>query len=305
MRLVVEVGFLAPQFVQPEDGLTGAIATTADEGNSCLIHRDSEPSTELAQSVHRFSTLLPKLAGHRTDNNSLSTVDNALILIVEDEPQIADILAAYFAREGYRTVTAGDGDLALQHHQMLSPDLVVLDVKLPRRDGFEVLAALRARGSTPVIMASAMGEDLDKLSALRIGADDYVVKPFNPVELVARAKAVLRRTQGGGTAAALLRVAGLTVDMNAHSASLQAGDGPARALNLTLTEFRMLTFMARSPNKAFSRAELLDACLPPDGEAIERTVDSHVSKLRKKLDAAGGHDWLDGVRGVGYRLRAT
>ena len=270
-----------------------------------MIHRDSEPSTELAQSVHRFSTLLPKLAGHRTDNNSLSTVDNALILIVEDEPQIADILAAYFAREGYRTVTAGDGDLALQHHQMLSPDLVVLDVKLPRRDGFDVLAALRARGSTPVIMASAMGEDLDKLSALRIGADDYVVKPFNPVEVVARAKAVLRRTQGGGTAAALLRVAGLTVDMNAHSASLQAGDGPAQALNLTLTEFRMLSFMARSPNKAFSRAELLDACLPPDGEAIERTVDSHVSKLRKKLEAAGGHDWLDGVRGVGYRLRAT
>lgn len=234
-----------------------------------------------------------------------SAVDNALILIVEDEPQIADILVAYFAREGFRTVTAGDGDLALQHHQMLSPDLVVLDVKLPRRDGFEVLAALRARGTTPVIMASAMGEDLDKLSALRIGADDYVVKPFNPVEVVARAKAVLRRTQGGGTAEALLRVAGLTLDVSAHSASLQTGDGPAQALNLTLTEFRLLSFMARRPHKAFSRAELLDACLPPEGEAIERTVDSHVSKLRKKFEAAGGHDWLDGVRGVGYRLRAT
>jgi two-component system response regulator AdeR len=232
-------------------------------------------------------------------------VDNALILIVEDEPQIADILAAYFAREGFRTVTAGDGDLALQHHQMLSPDLVVLDVKLPRRDGFEVLATLRARGTTPVIMASAMGEDLDKLSALRIGADDYVVKPFNPVEVVARAKAVLRRTQGGGTAAALLRVAGLSVDMNAHSASLQMGDDPGQTLNLTLTEFRLLSVMARSPHKAFSRAELLDACLPPDGEAIERTVDSHVSKLRKKLEAAGGPGWLEGVRGVGYRLKAT
>jgi two-component system response regulator AdeR len=154
-------------------------------------------------------------------------------------------------------------------------------------------------------MTTAMGEDLDKLSALRIGADDYVVKPFNPVEVVARAKAVLRRTQGGGTAAALLRVAGLTVDMSAHSASLQTGDGPAQALNLTLTEFRMLSFMARSPRKAFSRAELLDACLPPDGEAIERTVDSHVSKLRKKFEAAGGQGWLEGVRGVGYRLRAT
>jgi two-component system response regulator AdeR len=232
-------------------------------------------------------------------------VDNALILIVDDEPQIADILAAYFAREGFRTVTAGDGDLALQHHQMLSPDLVVLDVKLPRRDGFAVLATLRARGTTPVIMASAMGEDLDKLSALRVGADDYVVKPFNPVEVVARAKAVLRRTQGGGGAAALLRVAGLTVDLNAHSATLQTSDAPGQTLSLTLTEFRLLSVMARSPHKAFSRAELLDACLPPDGEAIERTVDSHVSKLRKKLEAAGGPGWLEGVRSVGYRLMAT
>ena len=303
MRLVAEDGFLAHQSVGHEMGLT--VDHCQRSGARALIRNGSEPSTELVQSVHRFSTLLPKLAGHRPDSNRNSTVDNALILIVEDEPQIADILVAYFAREGFRTVTAGNGDLALQHHQMLSPDLVVLDVKLPRRDGFEVLAALRARGSTPVIMATAMGEDLDKLSALRIGADDYVVKPFNPVEVVARAKAVLRRTQGGGTAAALLRVAGLTVDMSAHSASLQTGDGPAQALNLTLTEFRMLSFMARSPRKAFSRAELLDACLPPDGEAIERTVDSHVSKLRKKFEAAGGQGWLEGVRGVGYRLRAT
>ena len=269
------------------------------------MHRGSWPPTLFAQFMHGFSTLVPKLTGTRPDTNRVSTVDNALILIVEDEPQIADILVAYFAREGFRTVTASDGDLALQHHQMLSPDLVVLDVKLPRRDGFEVLAALRSRGTTPVIMASAMGEDLDKLSALRIGADDYVVKPFNPVEVVARAKAVLRRTRGGGTADALLRVAGLIVDMNAHSASLQMGNEPGQALSLTLTEFRLLSFMARSPHKVFSRAELLDACLPPEGEAIERTVDSHVSKLRKKLEAAGGPGWLEGVRGVGYRLKAS
>jgi two-component system response regulator AdeR len=100
-------------------------------------------------------------------------------------------------------------------------------------------------------------------------------------------------------------VAGLTVDTSAHSACLQTGDGPAQALNLTLTEFRLLSFMARRPNKAFSRAELLDACLPSEGDAIERTVDSHVSKLRKKLEAAGGRGWLEGVRGVGYRLTAT
>ena len=122
-------------------------------------------------------------------------MDNALILIVEDEPEIAEILDAYLSRDGFRTVRAGDGVTALQHHRMLRPDLVVLDVKLPKADGFEVLAEIRRRGDTPVIMATALAEDLDKLSALRIGADDYVVKPFNPLELVARARAVLRRTQ--------------------------------------------------------------------------------------------------------------
>jgi two-component system response regulator AdeR len=226
-------------------------------------------------------------------------MDNALILIVEDEPEIAEILDAYLGRDGFRTVRAGDGVTALQHHRMLRPDLVVLDVKLPKMDGFEVLAEIRRRGDTPVIMATALAEDLDKLSALRIGADDYVVKPFNPLELVARARAVLRRTQARG-ASPLLRLGPLEIDPQGYSAAVIC-DAETRPLDLTLTEFRLLEHMARAPRKVFSRAELLDACLP-DGDALERTVDSHVSNLRRKLEAAGAPDLLEGVRGVGYRL---
>jgi two-component system response regulator AdeR len=226
-------------------------------------------------------------------------MDNALILIIEDEPEIAEILDAYLGRDGFRTVRAADGLTGLQHHRMLRPDLVVLDVKLPKADGFEVLAEIRRRGDTPVIMATALAEDLDKLSALRIGADDYVVKPFNPLELVARARAVLRRTQGRADTQ-LLRLGPLEIDPQAYAAGV-VFEHETKPLDLTLTEFRLLEHMARAPRKVFSRAELLDACLP-DGDALERTVDSHVSNLRRKLEAAGAPDLLEGVRGVGYRL---
>ncbi|MCM5558411.1 response regulator [Pleomorphomonas sp. JP5] len=226
-------------------------------------------------------------------------MNNALILIIEDEPEIAEIIETYFAREGFRVITAGDGPIGLAHHQRLRPDLVVLDIKLPGLDGYEVLAAIRRRGDTPVIMVTALAEDLDKLQALRIGADDYVVKPFNPLEVVARAKAVLRRTMGRGSDQ-VLRVGPLSVDPQAYVATIDNDTG-AVALDLTRTEFRILAHMAASPNRAFERSELVDACLP-ESEALDRTVDSHVSNLRKKLTAAGGEGLLVGVRGVGYRL---
>lgn len=226
---------------------------------------------------------------------------NALILIIEDEPEIAEILESYFAREGFRVICAGDGPLGLAHHQRLRPDLVVLDIKLPGLDGYEVLAALRRRGETPVIMVTALAEDLDKLQALRIGADDYVVKPFNPLEVVARARAVLRRTLGRAPEA-VLRLGPLSVDPQAIRAVIETAAGPV-ALDLTPTEFRILAHMAAAPGRAFARADLVDACLP-EGEALNRTVDSHVSNLRRKLAAAGAGGLLTGVRGVGYRLEA-
>lgn len=226
---------------------------------------------------------------------------NALILIIEDEPEIAEILESYFAREGFRVICAGDGPLGLAHHQRLRPDLVVLDIKLPGLDGYEVLAAIRRRGETPVIMVTALAEDLDKLQALRIGADDYVVKPFNPLEVVARARAVLRRTLGRAPET-VLRLGPLSVDPQAIRAVVETAAGQV-TLDLTPTEFRILAHMAAAPGRAFARADLVDACLP-EGEALDRTVDSHVSNLRRKLSAAGAEGLLTGVRGVGYRLEA-
>jgi two-component system response regulator AdeR len=227
-------------------------------------------------------------------------MDNALILVVEDEAEIASILEAYLVREGFRTVRAADGVTALEHHLRLKPDLVLLDVKLPKADGFQVLSELRRRDDTPVIMVTAMEEDLDKLSALRLGADDYVVKPFNPIEVVARCKAVLRRT-AGRPEERMLRYGPIEVDLPGHAARF-VGDNQT-ALELTLTEFRLLAHMIRAPTRVFTRGELVDACLP-EGEALERTVDSHVSNLRRKLGAGGWADSLQGVRGVGYRLSA-
>jgi len=229
-------------------------------------------------------------------------MDNALILIVEDEPEIAEILEAYLTRAGFRTVRASDGHMALLHHRMLKPDLILLDVKLPKRDGHSVLAAIRAESAVPVIMASALGEDLEKLMALRVGADDYVVKPFNPLEVVARVQAVLRRTAGRDVANGRLVVGTLEIDQDSHAVRRLDGDGVSTVLQVTLTEFRILAHMARQPHRVFSRQDILDACLPSDGDAVERTVDSHISKLRRKLELAGEPGYLDGVRGVGYRL---
>jgi len=225
----------------------------------------------------------------------------ALVLIAEDDDEIAAILDAYLQREGFRTVLARDGRTALDLHLALKPDLVLLDVTMPRFDGWEVLAELRRRGNTPAIMITALDKDIDRLQGLRIGADDYVVKPFNPIEVVARAKAVLRRS-GMATAGGVLRAGDLSIDLDGYQASFGTGS-EAKPLALTLTEFRILAHMARNPGKVFTRSELVDACLP-GSDALDRTVDSHLSKLRKKLEQAGAHDLLPGVRGIGYRLSA-
>jgi two-component system, OmpR family, response regulator AdeR len=227
-------------------------------------------------------------------------MENALILVAEDEPDISNILTSYLERDGFRTVTAGDGEVALMHHQMLKPDLILLDVQMPKRDGMAVLAEVRRRGTTPVIMATARAEDLDKLSALHVGADDYVVKPFNPMEVVARVKAVLRRTNGAMADPVVLRVGAVEIDTVCYIVSV-IGETETVALDLTLTEYRLLEHMARAPRRVFSRSELVDACLP-EGDALERTVDSHISNLRRKLDAAGAPGHCVVVRGIGYRL---
>lgn len=234
-------------------------------------------------------------------SSSASSGLQALILIAEDEPEIADILQAYLKRAGLRTLHAGDGRKALDMHFSMKPDLVLLDVKMPKLDGWQVLSEIRHRGETPVIMLTAMDQDIDKLMGLRFGADDYVVKPFNPAEVVARTQAVLRRTMAAvGHQPGVLRVPPFEIDLEQHEAFVQVGT-EAHRLSLTLTEFRLLTYLARAPKKVCARAELLAACLP-EGEALERTVDSHISKLRKKLENLNVKGIPVGIRGVGYRL---
>lgn len=225
-----------------------------------------------------------------------------LILIAEDEAEIADILGAYLTRSGLRCSRAADGEAALVLHRQLRPDLVLLDVQMPKFDGWQVLSELRRRGTTPVIMLTALDQDVDRLTGLRVGADDYVAKPFNPAEIVARVQAVLRRSakapSDDGTG--VIRQGPFEIDLRSHDVTVRSGE-QVHALNFTLTEFRLLVHLARAPRQVHSRADLLHACLP-EGDAQERTVDSHVSKLRRKLEDAGVIGIPATIRGVGYRF---
>ena len=218
-----------------------------------------------------------------------------LILVVEDEPNLAEVLEAYLRRDGFRTERAGDGEAALQLFRSAKPDLIVLDVMMPKLDGFEVLRKVREAGTTPVIMVTARVEDVDKLVGLRMGADDYIVKPFNPPEVVERVKAVLRRARPGQDEKPI-RIAGLELDESAMTVRVNA-----QSLQLTLSEYRLLAHLAQHPGRVFSRDELLGACLP-DSDALERVVDAHLGSVRRKLAKAGAPDLLETVRGVGYRL---
>lgn len=224
--------------------------------------------------------------------------DMALVLVVEDELDIARVLEGYLQNAGYRTERAKDGKAALTLFRATSPDLVLLDVMLPEMDGVEVLKNIRAESMTPVIMLTARAEELDKLLGLELGADDYVTKPFRPREVMARVKAVLRRTHMSDAypSEAPARVGPLEIDPRSTTASV---DGVA--LPLTATEFRLLYHMALSEGRTFSRAELLEAALP-ESDALERVVDVHLRNLRRKLGAQKAERLLQTVRGVGYRL---
>lgn len=222
---------------------------------------------------------------------------SALILIVEDEPQLAEVLEAYAQQDGYRTERAADGYSALNAYRAASPDLILLDVMLPGRSGLDVLKTVRAESATPVILVTARAEESDQIVGLELGADDYVVKPFRPREVMARVRAVLRRTGSGADPARRpLRVGKLEIDRLAVTARV---DG--KVLILTPAEFRLLAHLAETPERAFTRDELLAAALP-DSDALERVVDAHLASVRRKLEAAGAAGLLRTVRGVGYRL---
>lgn len=224
-----------------------------------------------------------------------SELDGVRILIVEDEPAIADIVDVFLGRENALRLIARDGDDALSAAAYWRPQLIVLDLKLPKRDGYAVLAELRARGGPPVIILSALGEDVDKLTGFRLGCDDYLVKPFNPLELIARAKAVLRR-KTLLEPSRILTLGDLQVDLDRHVAVVGA-----TPLELTPTEFRILKVLAERAGRLVSRGQLVDSAM--DGEAFDKSVNPHISRLRQKLEALGNLR-LVSVRSEGYRLEA-
>ena len=222
------------------------------------------------------------------------------IVVIEDDPHTRSLIALYLEKEGFVPVTAGDGadglDLALQH----SPALVILDLMIPKVDGWEVCRRLRRHADVPIIMLTARGEEIDRVAGLTLGADDYVVKPFSPRELVARVKAVLRRSTGTAAGRApVLQHDAVYLDLDKRRLTIDK-----RPVDLTPHEYALLAALMASPGRTFTRDELLEH-LYPRGEAvvIDRVVDVHIGKLRQKVEPTPSRPrYILTVRGVGYRF---
>ncbi len=225
-----------------------------------------------------------------------------LILVVDDDHEIARLVCAYLEQAGFRAVCAYDGATALRTLRTERPDLLVLDLMLPDRDGLDIARTIRADPATaavPIIMLTARVDDTDRIVGLELGADDYITKPFNPREVVARVRAVLRRTAGPTAPEQRLQHGELLLNLDAHRASV-AGV----ALELTPTEFDLLAMFLRNPGHAFTRTELIEQGLGYAYAGLERTVDSHIKNLRKKIERdPAAPPLIETVYGVGYRLR--
>jgi DNA-binding response OmpR family regulator len=220
------------------------------------------------------------------------------ILVVDDEKKIVDIVKAYLEREGYRTIVAYDGKVALDLARTEAPDLIILDLMLPEISGWDVCRTLLAKSNVPIIMLTARDEDTDKIVGLELGADDYVTKPFNPKELVSRVRAVLRRAEGAANKRRKIEFADLSIDVEKHE--VKRGD---QLIELTPIEFELLRVLAEAPGRVYSRMQLLDKVQGYAYEAYERTIDSHIKNLRKKLEPDPDRPrYIKTVRGVGYKL---
>jgi DNA-binding response OmpR family regulator len=223
-------------------------------------------------------------------------MERGTILVVDDEPNIAELIELYLSREGFQVVKADSGEGAVQAVADHRPRLVVLDIGLPDIDGLEVCRRLRRTSTIPVIFLTARDGEVDRVVGLELGADDYVTKPFSPPELVARVKAVLRRTDPAATAE-IIQVADATIDLGRREVRVR-GD----VIPFTTREFELLQFLAEHPGLALSRQQILDGVWGYDWFGDERTVDVHLAQVRKKLDGAVR---IDTVRGIGYRLETS
>lgn len=219
---------------------------------------------------------------------------NHRILIVEDEQKLATLLADYLRQAGFDPCCVHDGGQALERVRQDQPALVLLDLMLPGRDGMDICKEIRSFSDVPIIMVTARIEEIDRLLGLELGADDYICKPFSPREVVARVKAVLRRS--GGRHAVHKKE--LELDEGSYRARLHGRD-----LDLTAVEFKLLLYLAANPGRLFSRPQLMERIYPDQRIVSDRTIDSHIKKLRKKIAvAAPGRELIDSVYGVGYRF---
>jgi two-component system alkaline phosphatase synthesis response regulator PhoP len=233
------------------------------------------------------------ITDHEIYGGQVSTV-----LVVDDEAKIARLVRDYLEAAGFRVVVAHDGKTALAQVRYERPDLVVLDLNLPGMDGLDVARAIRQERNTPIIMLTARVEETDRIVGLELGADDYVTKPFSPRELVARVRAVLRRTQDEAEPSAIVRVGDLVIDPDKRAVAR----GEER-IDLTTTEFDLLYVLARNPGRVFNRMELLDRVQGTAFEGYERTIDVHVKNLRKKIEPDPREPrYILTVYGAGYRF---
>jgi two-component system, OmpR family, alkaline phosphatase synthesis response regulator PhoP len=220
------------------------------------------------------------------------------VMVVDDEPKIVQLARDYLEHAGFAVVVAHDGKAALATARAQNPDLVVLDLGLPELDGLDVARTLRAESNVPIVMLTGRSEETDKLVGLEIGADDYVTKPFSPKELVARVRAVLRRSERPRPASEIVRVGEVTLDMPRMRMTIAD-----RIVTLTPTEFQLVATLAREPGRVFTRAQLLDAVHGVAFESYERAIDAHVKNLRQKLEPDPATPrYVLTVYGVGYRF---
>ena len=220
------------------------------------------------------------------------------ILVVDDEPRIAEICRDYLQRAGFGVLLAGNGPDALALARTKQPDLVVLDLGLPKMDGLDVARALRKHSNVPIIMLTARVEESDKLIGLELGADDYVTKPFSPKELVARVRAVFRRIDPGPERGEMIRAGDVMLDKRRMQATVGG-----RAVDLTSTEFELLATLAAQPGRVFTRAQLLDAIRGVEVESFDRVIDAHVKNVRRKLEPDPRNPrYVLTVHGVGYKF---
>ena len=220
------------------------------------------------------------------------------VLVVEDERAIVRVVRDYLEQAGFRVLSAYDGATALAETRASKPDLIVLDLGLPDRDGLDVARAIRGFSSTPIIVLTARGTEADRIVGLELGADDYVVKPFSPKELVARVRAVLRRVDGLEAGVEVIRAADVIIDV--PGMRVIVGE---REVDLTATEFQLLVTLARRPGRVLTRSQLLDAVRGVAFESYERAIDAHIKNIRRKIEPTPGEPrYIQTVYGVGYRF---